>query len=74
VARFFLGGGVLNACVNVATLEEGTPFITKSFKVLGSYVFVGNSLMDMYAKCGNMEDAWVCSTRCHLKMQSFGLP
>jgi len=22
------------------------------------YVFVGNSLADMYAKCGSIEDAW----------------
>jgi hypothetical protein len=26
--------GVLNACANVAMLEKGTPFITKSFKMI----------------------------------------
>jgi WD40 repeat protein len=36
-------------------------------------VFVGNSLVDMYAKCGSMEDAW-SSTKCHLKMWSLGTP
>ncbi len=23
-----------------------------------SHIFVGNSLVEMYAKCGSMEDAW----------------
>jgi hypothetical protein len=30
--------GVLNACANVAMLEKGTPFITKSFKVIWNHM------------------------------------
>ncbi len=35
---------------------------------LESDVFVWGSLVDMYAKCGSIEDVGECSTRCHLKM------
>jgi hypothetical protein len=27
----------------------------------------------MYTKCGSIEDAGACSTRCHLETWSFGL-
>jgi pentatricopeptide repeat protein len=51
--------GVLNACASVRALEEGRcvheQFIQSGCK---SDVFVENSLVDMYAKCGSMEDAW----------------
>ncbi|CAK9234682.1 unnamed protein product [Sphagnum troendelagicum] len=50
---------VLNACASVVALEEGRRVheqITQSS--CESDVFVGNSLIDMYAKCGSMEDAW----------------
>jgi pentatricopeptide repeat protein len=57
--------GVLNACASVRALEEGRcvheQFIQSGCK---SDVFVENSLVDMYAKCGSMEDAWVCSAIC----------
>jgi pentatricopeptide repeat protein len=50
---------VLNACASVVALEEGRrvheQIIQSSCE---SDVFVGNSLIDMYAKCGSMEDAW----------------
>ncbi|CAM6033659.1 unnamed protein product [Sphagnum compactum] len=50
---------VLNACASVVALEEGRcvheQIIQSSCE---SGVFVGNSLIDMYAKCGSMEDAW----------------
>jgi pentatricopeptide repeat protein len=51
--------GVLNACATIIALEEGKcvhHHIVQSG--LESDVFVGSSLVDMYAKCGSIEDAW----------------
>jgi pentatricopeptide repeat protein len=51
--------GALNACASEVALEEGKcihELIIQSG--CESDVFVGNSLMDMYVKCGSMEDAW----------------
>jgi pentatricopeptide repeat protein len=51
--------GVLNACASIGALEEGRcahAEITQSG--CESHVFVWNSLVDMYAKCGSMDDAW----------------
>jgi len=67
--------GVLNACASRIAVEEGRcvhHHIVQSG--LEMNVFVGNSLVDMYAKCGRIEDAWKCSTRCHLEMWSLGMP
>jgi pentatricopeptide repeat protein len=51
--------GVLNACASLVALEEGRQMhkliIESGFE---SNIFVGNSLLDMYVKCGSMEDAW----------------
>jgi pentatricopeptide repeat protein len=51
--------GVLNACASVVALEEGRcaheQIIERGWD---SDVFVGSSLVDMYAKCGTMQDAW----------------
>jgi pentatricopeptide repeat protein len=51
--------GVLNACASVLALEEGRCahklIIESDFE---SNVFVRSSLVDMYAKCGSMEEAW----------------
>ncbi len=51
--------GVLNACASVAALDEGRrvhkQIADSSYE---SDVFVGSSLVDMYAKCGSIEDAW----------------
>ncbi len=51
--------GMLNACASVAALEEGRnihgAIIQSGYE---SDVFVGSSLIDMYAKCGSVEDAW----------------
>jgi len=51
--------GMLNACASVATLEEGRhvhgAIIQSGYE---SNVFVGSSLIDMYAKCGSVKDAW----------------
>jgi pentatricopeptide repeat protein len=45
--------GVLNACASVVALEEGS-FAHEQIIERGwdSDVFVGSSLVDMYAKCG----------------------
>ncbi len=51
--------GVLNACATMIVLEEGRcvhHHIVQSG--LESNVFVGSSLVDMYAKYGSIEDAW----------------
>jgi pentatricopeptide repeat protein len=51
--------GALNACASIAALAEGRN-IEKQIIHHGceSDVFVGNSLVDMYAKCGSIDDAW----------------
>ncbi|CAK9217321.1 unnamed protein product [Sphagnum troendelagicum] len=50
--------GVLNACASVVALEEGRHAHDWGIKSgWDSNVFVGNSLIDMYAKCGSLEDA-----------------
>jgi len=49
--------GVLNACASVVALEEGRCAHDQVIKSgWDSNVFVGNSLIDMYAKCGSLED------------------
>jgi pentatricopeptide repeat protein len=51
--------GVLNACASVVALEEGRcahEQIIESGWDLD--VFVQSGLVDMYAKCGSLEDAW----------------
>ncbi|KAJ7539790.1 hypothetical protein O6H91_11G109000 [Diphasiastrum complanatum] len=48
--------GVLNACASIAALEEGKQLhflIVKS--EFAADVIVGNTLVDMYAKCGSIE-------------------
>ncbi|CAM6077302.1 unnamed protein product [Sphagnum tenellum] len=62
--------GMLNACASLVALEEGRcahkQIIQNGWD---SDVFVGNSSVDMYAKCGSMEDAW----RVFNKMPSCGV-
>jgi len=50
---------VLNACASVVVTEEGR-CVHQHIVDCGynSNVFVTNSLVDMYAKCGTIEDAW----------------
>jgi pentatricopeptide repeat protein len=51
--------GVLNACASVVAIEEGRCVHQQTIQSgLETDVFVANSLVDMYAKCGSMEDAW----------------
>jgi pentatricopeptide repeat protein len=50
--------GVLNACASVVALEEGRCAHEQILQSeWHSNIFVGNSLVDMYGKCGSMEDA-----------------
>ncbi len=50
---------VLSACANLRALKEGR-YIHAEIVQSGceSDVYVGSSLVDMYAKCGSIEDAW----------------
>lgn len=51
----------LNACANMASLDEGMKFHGLRIKLESSTdvdVCVDNALLDMYAKCGYMEGAW----------------
>jgi hypothetical protein len=49
--------GVLNACATVIALEEGRIVHDKIIERGCEFdVFVGNSLVDMYAKLGNTKD------------------
>jgi pentatricopeptide repeat protein len=51
--------GVLTACPSMVAIEEGRCVHRDIIKSrLESDVFVGSSLVNMYAKCGSMEDAW----------------
>ncbi len=51
--------GVLNACASIVALEEGRCAHEQIMQSgWDSDLFVGSSLVDMYAKCGSMEDAW----------------
>jgi hypothetical protein len=50
--------GVVNACAIVVVLEEGRCAHEQIIQSgWDSDIFVGHSLVDMYAKCGSMEDA-----------------
>jgi pentatricopeptide repeat protein len=51
--------GVLNACASMVAIEEGRCVHQQIIQSgLESDVFVGSSLVDLYAKCGSIEDAW----------------
>ncbi|KAJ7567538.1 hypothetical protein O6H91_02G151800 [Diphasiastrum complanatum] len=50
--------GALNACASISALKEGRRIHKQVIqKGLESHVIVGSSLVDMYSKCGCMEDA-----------------
>jgi pentatricopeptide repeat protein len=50
---------VVNACASLAALEDSRhvhqQMIQSNFE---TDVFVGSSLIDMYTKCGSIDDAW----------------
>jgi pentatricopeptide repeat protein len=49
----------IKACAGLRALEDGR-LVHRQLVQSGceSDVFVGNSLVDMYAQCGNIEEAW----------------
>jgi pentatricopeptide repeat protein len=49
--------GVLNECANMIALEEGRCVHNQIIECKWNLdVFVANSLVDMYAKCGSIDD------------------
>lgn len=49
----------VGASANLAALKQGKQIQSCIIKAgFESYVFVGNALITMYAKCGNIKDAW----------------
>jgi pentatricopeptide repeat protein len=67
---------ILNACDSLQALEEDRCAHRQMIEIgCDCNVFIGNSLMDMYAKCGSIKDAWgvfnkmpsqdVVSWNCH---------
>ncbi|MCI58159.1 pentatricopeptide repeat-containing protein mitochondrial-like, partial [Trifolium medium] len=49
---------ILSACGNIKALEAGMQFHSLSVKCgLMTNLFAGSSLIDMYSKCGVIEDA-----------------
>eukprot|EP01018_Ginkgo_biloba_P028984 Gb_03512 [translate_table: standard] len=49
---------VFRACASLAALEQGKQIHTHTIKTgIESDVFVGSALLDMYAKCGTIEDS-----------------
>jgi pentatricopeptide repeat protein len=51
--------GVLNACAGLAALEEGRCAHEQVIQSgCESNAIVGSNLVDRYAKCGSMEEAW----------------
>ncbi len=51
--------GVLKACASMVAIEEGRCVHRDIIQSgLECDVFVGSSLVNMYAKCGSIEDAW----------------
>lgn len=52
----FTFGTVLHACATAASLASGRMVHSRAFQSgFASYLYVANSLMDMYAKCGDVE-------------------
>eukprot|EP01018_Ginkgo_biloba_P008643 Gb_28762 [translate_table: standard] len=55
----FTFGSVLRACANLEVMEQGKRIHTHV--IIGGFesdLFVGSALVDMYAKCGSIDDAW----------------
>ncbi|XP_057827674.2 pentatricopeptide repeat-containing protein At4g21065 [Cryptomeria japonica] len=55
----FTFGSILSACASLVNLEKGKWIHTFILKIgFESDVFVGSALVDMYAKCGSIDDAY----------------
>ncbi|CAK9262806.1 unnamed protein product [Sphagnum jensenii] len=56
--------GLLNACSSSGALEEGKRIHTQIVQSgIDSDVYMSNALIDLYAKCGSIEDAWTVFQR-----------
>ncbi|KAG8382994.1 hypothetical protein BUALT_Bualt05G0137700 [Buddleja alternifolia] len=54
----FTLGSVISSCANLATLEEGAQFHSLALvSGLISFITVCNTLITLYAKCGNIEES-----------------
>ncbi|GAB4826989.1 hypothetical protein Ancab_033870 [Ancistrocladus abbreviatus] len=54
----FVCSSVLNACANLSAYEQGKQVHVHVLKLgYASDIFAGNSLVNMYAKCGSIDDA-----------------
>ena len=54
----FTFASVLRACASLQSLRQGTLIHSQIIKTrFDSNVFVGNALVDMYAKCGDLKEA-----------------
>jgi pentatricopeptide repeat protein len=50
---------VLNVCASVVALQEGRhSHVQITWSGYDSHIFVSNSIVDIYAKWGSIEDAW----------------
>uniref|UniRef100_A0A7N0TV83 Pentatricopeptide repeat-containing protein n=1 Tax=Kalanchoe fedtschenkoi TaxID=63787 RepID=A0A7N0TV83_KALFE len=59
---------VVSAASNIAALGMGKSFHASSIKVLGNpNLFVGNSLISLYAKCASMEDSRIIFDKLPVK-------
>jgi pentatricopeptide repeat protein len=57
---------VLSACANLAALEQGKEIHELVIKSgYQSDIFVGNALVDMYAKCGSIDNARITFEQMH---------
>jgi pentatricopeptide repeat protein len=64
--------GVLKACASMVAIEEGRCVHRDIIQSdLESDVFVGSSLVSIYAKCGSMEDAWRAFDKSFFREQCF---
>ncbi len=66
---------ILNACASLQALEEAKCVHIQIIQCgCKSDAFVGTSLVDMYAKCGSMEDALRVFKKMPHMMCCLGLP
>ncbi len=62
--------GVLNACASIGALEESKCAHAEIIQSgCESNVFVRSSLINMYAKCGSMDDVGACMHLIILEME-----
>jgi len=66
---------VLKACASLFALAEGKKIHSQVVESgCESDIYVGSTLVHMYAKCGSIEDAWNVLIGCPHVMLSLGMP